>query len=190
MNNLSTISDEELLALVKAGHISAFGVLYDRYWNPMLAKAYSRLKSQEDAEEVIQELFIKLWRRRDRIELQYSFKTYLYAALRYEILDFVASQTYLKNNLSVEEAGIFDFAAENDSHSSLEMKEFQKQVNQIIDNLPEKCRLVFKMSRNDGFKTQEIAKELNISPRTVESQISKAIKVLRVALKNLNSFFF
>jgi RNA polymerase sigma-70 factor (family 1) len=190
MNDLSAISDEELLVQVKDGHLSAFGVLYDRYWNPMLAKAYIRLKSQEDAEEVVQELFIKLWRRRDKIELKYTFKTYLYAALRYEILDFVATQTYLKNNLSTEETDVFNFAAQNDSHTSLEMKEFQQQINKIIDNLPEKCQLIFKMSRNEGFKTLEIAKHLNLSPRTVETQISKAIKTLRSALKNLNFILF
>jgi RNA polymerase sigma-70 factor (ECF subfamily) len=75
----------------------------------MLAKAFDRLKSQEDAEEVVQELFIKIWRRKERIELQFSFKTYIFAALRYEILDFLAKQLQRKNHLSIDETIICSF---------------------------------------------------------------------------------
>lgn len=189
MKKISASSDEELIAMLKDGDFPAFGELYDRYLNPMLAKAFDRLKSQEDAEEVVQELFIKVWRRRERIELQFSFKTYIFAALRYEILDFLAKQLHRKNHLSIEETDHMQVLVQGEEFYSLEMKELQQQVNEMIDNLPEKCQLIFKMSRNEGLSSREIANELNLSHRTVETQISKAIKTLRQTLKNINSLF-
>lgn len=190
MNKISASSDEELIAALKDGDFSAFGELYDRYWSPMLAKAYDRLKSQEDAEEVVQELFIKIWRRRERIELQFSFKTYIFAALRYEILDFLAKHLHRKNHLSIDETDHLQFLVQGEGYHSLEMKELQHQMNEMIDNLPEKCQLIFKMSRNNGLSSREIANELNLSHRTVETQISKAIRTLKGALKNINALFF
>jgi RNA polymerase sigma-70 factor (ECF subfamily) len=70
------------------------------------------------------------------------------------------------------------------------MKELQQQVNKLIGNLPEKCQLIFKMSRNEGLSSREIADQLNLSHRTIETQISKAIKTLRQALKNINALLF
>ncbi len=190
MNKMRTTSDEELIVMLKNGVFSAFGELYDRYWGPMIAKAHGRLKNQEDAEEVVQELFVKIWRRRERIELQFTFKTYIFAALRYEILDFLAKQLNRKDHFSIDETTHFDFPAQDDSFYSMEMKELQQQVNEIIEDLPEKCQLIFKMSRNDGFSNREIADQLSLSHRTVETQISKAIKTLKQTLKRINILLF
>lgn len=179
MSKLKSKSDEVLISMLKDGDLSAVAELYDRYWKILLAKAFDRLKSRQDAEEIVQELFIKIWRRRERIELQFSFKTYIFAALRYEILHHIAKQQYRKDDISIDNAGYLELWAQEEEFHSLEMKELQQQINLIVDSLPEKCRIIFQMSRNEGMSAKKIAEELSLSPRTVETQIGKAIKVLK-----------
>jgi len=189
MHKYQSESDELLLSMSANGDLSAFSTLYDRYWKALLAKAYARLKSKEDAEEVVQELFISIWHRRQKIELVYSFKTYLFAALRYQILSFIAKQQYRKDEISIDGADNSALWLQDDEFHSIEMKELQSKINLIVDQLPEKCRIIFKMSRNEGMSAKNIASALNISHRTVETQISKAIRVLKNSFKDYNVCF-
>ena len=188
MRKLKTHSDEVLIALLKEGDRSAVAELYDRYWKILLTKAFDRLKSREDAEEIVQELFIKIWRRRHTLELQFSFKTYIYAALRYDILHYIARQKHRKDDISLDATDDLQFWAQEEEFHSLEMKELQQRINLIIDSLPEKCQIIFKMSRNDGMSAKKIADQLNLSPRTVETQIGKAIRVLRQSFKGSDPY--
>jgi len=190
MSKLETRSDETLISILKDGNVSAVTELYNRYWKILLAKAFDRLKSREDAEEIVQELFIKIWRRRLSIDLQFSFKTYIFAALRYEILHHIAKQQYRKDDISLDAAESLELWTQEDEFHSLEMKELQQQINVIIDTLPEKCQIIFKMSRNDGMSAKKIAEVLNLSPRTVETQIGKAIKVLKKHFDRSDPFVF
>lgn len=190
MSRFNVKSDETLISILQDGDLSAFGELYNRYWKFLIAKAFDRLKSKEDAEEIVQELFIKIWRRRERIDLQFSFKTYIFAALRYEIMHFIAKQQYRKDDISIDSADYQEFWAQEEEFHSLEMKELEHQVNQIIDNLPEKCQIIFKMSRNDGMSAKKIAEVLSLSTRTVETQIGKAIRVLKKSFKGSDPYIF
>lgn len=189
MSELQSKSDEVLISMLKEGILSAFGELYNRYWKLLIIKAFHRLNSREDAEEVVQELFIKIWRRRQRIQLQFSFKTYIFAALRYEIMYFIAKQQYRKDDVSIDDPDYIGFWAQEEEFHSLEMKELQQKVNVIVDSLPEKCRVIFKMSREEGMTAKNIADQLSLSPRTVETQIGKAIRVLKKHLKVLILIF-
>jgi RNA polymerase sigma-70 factor (family 1) len=189
MSKYPNESDELLLSMSANGDISAFSELYDRYWKALLAKAFARLKSKEDAEEVVQELFINIWHRRQKIQLLFTFKTYLFASLRYEILSFIGKQKHRKNDISLESSENFDLWIQDEGFHSIEMKELQSQINLIVDQLPEKCRIIFKMSRNDAMSAKNIASTLKISHRTVETQISKAIRVLKNSFKGYNIHF-
>jgi len=190
MSKLKAKSDEELISMLSDGDISSVAELYDRYWKILLAKAFDRLKSTEEAEEIVQELFIKIWRRRQRIELQFSFKTYIFAALRYEILHHIAKQQYRKNDISIDATDYLELLAQEEEFHSLEMKELQQRIDLIVDSLPEKCKIIFKMSRNEGLSAKKIAEELGLSPRTVETQIGKAIKVLKKSFKGSDPYIF
>ncbi|MCC8411265.1 RNA polymerase sigma-70 factor [Mucilaginibacter sp. UR6-1] len=180
-------TDEELIDHIRDHSLPAFNELYDRYWNPLLAKAADRLKNREDAEEVLQELFVNLWRRRERLVLQFTFRTYIYAALKYEILRQVAKSQIRRNEVALEDNSLMEFLSLDESFFSVEIKELQVQIEQEINKLPEKCRLIFRMSRNEGMSAKEIADNLNLSTRTVENQIGKALKILKGSLK---SFIF
>ena len=188
MSKLRANSDEVLISMLKDGDRSAVAELYDRYWKILLAKAFDRLKSREDAEEIVQELFIKIWRRRQTIELQFSFKTYIFAALRYDILHYIAKHKHRKGDISLDTTDDLQFSVQEEEFHSLEMKELQQQISLVIDSLPEKCQIIFKMSRNDGMSAKKIADQLNLSPRTVETQIGKAIRVLRKSFKGSDPY--
>lgn len=190
MYDLTSKSDEELLSLVREGQRAAFAVLYDRYWKSLIMKALYRLKSQEDAEEVVQTLFVNLWNRRERLVLQYSFKTYISAALRYELLHHIAKYIQRTAYLQLDELENTAVPLDFTDMGRMELKELQLEIDEAVESLPEKCKLIFKMSREEGMSAREIAENLDISPRTVETQIGKALKVLRSALKRLNTLFF
>lgn len=183
MPNLKSHTDEELITMLKDGAVSAFDEIYNRYWEALLAKAFDRVKSRQDAQEIVQELFIKIWKRSARIELQYTFKTYIYAALRYEIYHFIGKQQIRKNDISLESSEYFELWAQDEEFYSLEIRELQDQIDLIVNNLPEKCKLIFKMSRNEGLSAKNIAYQLHLSPRTVDTQIGKALRILKIALK-------
>ncbi|WDF70306.1 RNA polymerase sigma-70 factor [Sphingobacterium oryzagri] len=188
--NLAERSDEELLLLCQQGSRAAFAQLYDRYWLNLIKKALHKLERQEDAEEVVQTLFINLWRRRDNIQLRASFRTYLYTALRYEILQFI--DTWIKRSAYVEldDAAVGLLPLDETDMGRMEVKELESNINEIINGLPEKCRLIFKMSRDEGMSAKQIAHELDISHRTVETQISKAVGIIKKTIQRFNILFF
>lgn len=190
MPNLKSHTDEALITMLKDGAVSAFDELYNRYWEALLAKAFDRVKSREDAQEIVQELFIKIWKHSPHIKLQYTFKTYIYAALRYEVYHFIGKHQFRKDDISLESSEYFELWAQDDEFHSIEMKELQSQVDLIVDSLPEKCKIIFKMSRNEGLSSKNIADQLNLSPRTVDTQIGKALRVLKTVLKDPKLTFF
>ncbi len=174
-------SDEELLSLVRAGDERAFDILYKRYWKKLLLQALVRLGSTQSAEEVVQTVFINLWRRRRSTELKYSFRTYITAALKYEILRELAQ----RKERARKEAGHLYVVEDNSTAEWLSYEQLRNSIESEINLLPEKCRLVFRLSREQGLTEREIAQSLSISPKTVQAHMGKALKQLRSSLRQL-----
>lgn len=180
-------TDEQLIELLKSGDDIAFTVLYDRYWEKLLERAISRLKSTEEAREVVQNAFIRLWNRRERLDIKYSFYTYMAAVLKYEILRKLVERKKMRQMSEDLAANLASISLTvSPTEQQLDFKDLQQRLEESIVNLPEKCRLIFKLSREKGLSNKEIAASLNISPKTVEAHISNAIKKLR---SSLNLFF-
>jgi len=188
--NLAEQSDEELLLLCQQGSCAAFALLYDRYWLNLIKKSLHKLDNQSDAEEVVQTLFINLWRRRNNINLRGTFQAYVYSALRYEILSFIDSYVKQSVHLSLDNVLPMQQPIDDSEMGRMELHELELEIRDIVDGLPDKCRLIFKMSREDGLSAKQIAQELDISHRTVETQISKAVRVIKTALQKFNVLFF
>lgn len=134
----------------------------------------------DDAREVVQELFIYLWENRDRISEKQSVQSYVYAALRYNSI----RRFKLRSKMSIEMTDIPEDELSVEFQNELEYAELQEAVMDTIDSLPPRCQKIFKLSRFERQTYQEIAIYLNISPKTVEGQMRKALKILQKALEN------
>jgi RNA polymerase sigma-70 factor (family 1) len=176
----------ELLRLVARGDERAFRTIYDRYWKRLFVLAFTRLRSREDAEEIIQTVFSNLWARRQTLEIRHSLPTYIAAVTKYEILKRLATQR--KESLVSRNA----FAKELEdcySRNWLDYRQLVDQIEKTVQLLPDKCRLVFRLSRESGLTEKQIAETLNIAPKTVQAHLHKALKRLRTTLQQPGCFW-
>lgn len=179
--------DEKLLVLIKENDEQAFHTLYKRYWKKILAQSLIKLTSQEEAEELVQTVFMNLWQRRHTIALRFSFATYIASITKYEILAQLAKrkkETVLKQKMRAIHSDA-DLATGN----WLDYEQLRLEIEKTVRTLPEKCRLVFQLSRDKGYTEKQIAEVLHISPKTVEAHIGKALKSLRSSLQQFLSCF-
>jgi RNA polymerase sigma-70 factor (family 1) len=175
-----THSDNELLALLKQDNEEAFTLLYNRYWKKMLYKALVKLQSDTDAEEVVQDAFIDIWNSRHRLTIQHSFPTYMAAIVRYKVMAKMAANKRLIHH-AVEDLHQL-YIVDNSTQQWLNFEDLKAEIEASVKALPEKCQLVFRLSRDTGLSDKQIAEELDLSQKTVEAHISKAIKTLRTSL--------
>ncbi len=185
------MSDEELFVMFQHGDQGAFSILYGRHWANLIKKALHKLSDQVAAEEVVQNVFVNLWKWKENIVLKGELKYYLYTILRNEIFRYMEDRLRQSNNISIDEIASRKFVSmDSDGHERIEYVELQHKIKQIVSGLPDKCRLIFQMSRDDGMTAKQIANQLNISHRTVETQISKAIRVLKDAIRKLSTLLY
>lgn len=180
-------SDEELLQKLQLHrNAAAFTTLYERYWEKLVTLAYIRLQSTMDAQEVVQEVFLDIWKRSENIHIRHSFHTYISAALKYKILTFLAKR---KNEIDRQSMLLLP---EKDTCTEqwLSYQQLRDELESTVQTLPDKCRLVFRLSRENGLSEKQIAEKLNISVKTVEAHMSKALKTLRTSLRHLYFFLF
>lgn len=184
---LPDLSDEELLKQFQAGNTQAFELIYNRYKGILYIHAYKMLRDEDEAKDVVQELFTKLYAKAGILLLKTTFSAYLYTAVRNRILDIIAHKKIKTDYL----ASLEEFAnrgAYTTDHFIRE-KELAFQIEKEVSLLPEKMRLVFEMSRNANLSHKEIAAKLAISDKTVKKQINNAIKLIKVKLNLLNVNF-
>lgn len=184
---LAKYTDSELISLLSKDNEQAFRVLYDRYWQRMLLKAYDRLGSYADAEEVVQDSFINLWNRRHRLKITYSFHTYFAAVVRYEVMAKLARRRN-KEHEPIDEQQAMRLA-DDSTEQWLDFMDLSRQIEEAVHALPERCQMVFRLSRDKGLTEKQISEDLQISIKTVEAHMSKAIKTIRAALNQLFTLF-
>ncbi|HEY8956308.1 RNA polymerase sigma-70 factor [Chitinophaga sp.] len=179
-------SDEELLQKLQLDRDAvAFTILYERYWEKLVTIAYLRLQSTMDAQEVVQEVFLDIWKRSENIQVRHTFHTYISAALKYKILTLLAKR---KNEMN-RQAKIDLPETDSSTEQWLSYQQLKDELESTVQSLPEKCRLVFRLSREKGLSEKQIAETLNISLKTVESHMSRALRTLRASLRHLHIFF-
>jgi len=162
-----------------------FSIIYEFYRPKLVVIVNSYIPSQEDAEEIIHDVFIKLWEKWDTLQITSNFTGYIYSMTRNACLDYLrAKKNKLTKEMSVEQQEFWlnHGALADDMASSILANELQSLVDKAIEQLPEKCKKVFRKSRMEGLCHKEISEELEISPKTVENHMSRALRQLRVAL--------
>src|SRR5690606_3356219 len=170
-----------LLRHLKDDSKEAFTEIYDRYWKKMLVVATNKLNSIDDAEEVIQDIFISLWNRRSELNITSSLGNYLAVSVKYRVIKFL--DKYYNQQKYIDSL-VDNSWVDNSTQEWLQFQELKEQLAELVAALPEKCRIVYQLSRDLNYSQKEIAVELNISEKTVEAHIGKAIKTLRAGLAN------
>lgn len=181
MDSICLNNDVELIRRLKLGEIKAFEVVYNKYKSKLYFFAFSYLKSHAETEEVVQNTFISLWEHRNSIEETLSFKSYLYKITVNKIYN---QLKHLAVQKKYEEFILQHDTVEDDcTEKDLDRRELEQTLNSIVSKLPEQQKKVFRMSRVNGLSHEEIAVELNISIRSVENHIYRAIKSIKESLK-------
>lgn len=184
----SALSDQELAVSLRSGDEAAFTELYERYQGLLYIYACKIMKDEELAEDVIQELFIALWDKRETIDVKKSFSSYLYSAVRFRFFDLLDKQKVRADY--AQSFQLFLDKGEYQTDNYVAEKELAAIIEKEINSLPEKMREVLLLSRRENLTNKEIAERLNISEKTVKNQLSSALKVLRVKLGLLGLLYF
>ena len=171
-------TDKELCELLKSNDESAFSAIYDRYWAQVYRNAMRILGCESDAEDVVQELFESIWKRRGTLEIQGALPNYLFSAARY-----MAIRLIEKN---LEKSGHQESLSEAFSRieiprieSEMDTRMLQANIDHIVASLPDKMKEIFMMSRTEQLSHKEIAERLKISEQTVKKQVYNALKHIR-----------
>ena len=174
--------ENHLLERLRTGDEAALRVIFDRYFRYLSATAFHFLRDPDKAKDMAQDVFYELWKRRAEIEINSSLKSYLRRAAVNRSLNFLKSQ---RLDFSEPETGQKAAASpEPSAQHQLEVENLEQAFDRALDKLPPACRTIFVLSRIDQLSHREIAEKLEISPKTIENQMTKALKTLREALKS------
>ena len=173
------MDERELLVRLRQGDEAAYDAIFRQWYAPLVATITALLRDRGPAEEVVQDVMLELWRRREGITFETSLRAYLFQATRNRALNHVRRQR-------VEARGEAKIAAAmptpEPADSEARESELNVAIQTAIASLPDRCREVFELSRIKGLKYSEIATELGISVKTVEAQMGKALRVMREQL--------
>jgi RNA polymerase sigma-70 factor (ECF subfamily) len=184
------LTDSILVKFLKEGNREVFESVYKKFFGPLYVYAKEYVVEGNIAREIVQDTFLKLWEKRTSLDDNTSLQSYLYRLTRNNCLNYlkrvkVEERFQQFSRLNKLELELNSSALNHSSAEKIISEELEEKINETIESLPPKCRQIFKMSRNDEMKYKDIAKELNLSVKTVENQILKALKILR---KHLSDF--
>ncbi|MEJ2880415.1 RNA polymerase sigma factor [Pedobacter sp. GR22-6] len=175
------LTDAELLLLIKEGDELAFTQVYNTYWDKLFYIAAKKLKDQDEAEEAVQDIFLKLWENKAQLQLKENFESYLVSATHYQIIN--RKQKAIRRAIIEQKLGkATDEEIKLSQLPDLSQEYFeqlQARLDKVVQTLPTKCQLVFKMSRSEEYTNKKIAAELGISEKAVEKHVTHALKVLK-----------
>lgn len=173
----AALNDRQLLDLLQESNEQALAEIYERYWSKLYLQAYNIIRDRQLSEDIVQEVMVQLWIRRTVHQID-SLKAYLYTCIKYQVfkaLPLVKGKAIVLSPV---------FSVVNDTDSPVNTKDLQRLLDDAVAKLPVKCRNVFNLSRKDHLSTKEVAVRLGISPKTVENQLTIALRRIRFALGN------
>lgn len=175
----------DLVVRVKESDQKAFNTLFEILWEPMYSYACSILMNNNLAKDIVQDIWIDFWQRRNQHDIKYL-KSYLFKAVRYRCYNHLRDNKF--NKIQLEVAHKVSIASAIDQNN--DAIELSGKINTIISKLPRRCQVIFRLSRINNIDNKEIANRLDISQRSVENQISVALRKLRKELALARTLFF
>ncbi|MNY30776.1 RNA polymerase sigma factor [compost metagenome] len=179
MVSCDTFSDAELALLLKQADKAAYTEIYNRYWKKMLLVAWNHCKDKAQSEDIVHEVFISLWNRRSEVLIE-NIPAFLTTAIKFNIFKYYQKIQHRKQ-LALQNYEFKESSYDEDKLDALFLKEY---IDGIVEQLPEKCRLTFKYSREEGLSNAEIAEKMDISEKGVEANLTRALKTIKGSLKD------
>lgn len=190
---MKEIADGELLELTKQSSYPAFNELYQRYWKYLYTIAFRKLGDKDDAADLTQNVFMEFYHKRESLAIKIPLKNYLRTAMLYKLSNyfrtkgfqekhFLNFQHFLEQSQNADRS--FDLLTTKESE--LEFEEMVELIYKTIDEMPDKMKEIFLMSRSEQYSIIEIAEKLGLSPQTIKNQISKAFSRIREAATQTN----
>ncbi|SOD15326.1 sigma-70 family RNA polymerase sigma factor [Pedobacter xixiisoli] len=195
LQQMKEIADSELLELTKQSSYPAFNELYQRYWKYIYTIAYKKLGDKDDAADLTQNVFMEFYHKRENLVIHIPIKNYLRTAMLYKLSNYFRTKGfqekhYLNFQQFIQQAQDSDssFDLLTTKENELEFEEMVELIYRTIDEMPDKMKEIFLMSRSEQYSIVEIADKLGLSPQTIKNQISKAFTRIReaAAQNNLN----
>lgn len=177
---LNSNPDLLLVNRIRSGDKQALTELYNSYWQNLFVSSFNILKDKELCEDLIHDVFMNIWHNREKLQINISLKGYLNACVRYQVFGQFRKN---KDKMEVEFFKDLDKRFQQATPETEMMhNELVLQISSIVETLPEKCQLVYKLSREEQLSHKEIAYRLNISTKTVENHITKALQTIRLSI--------
>ena len=167
------------IPLVFNGEGETFEMLFKAHFKSLYGYAHTIVKDEMAAEEMVQNVFLKIWEKKGGLNIQSPALAYLYKSVYHESLNYLKHQ---KVKAAYQAHTTYQMKNQADHASKIMLSELEQQINKALDELPEQCRTIFQMSRFEELKYQEIADRLGLSIKTVENQMGKALKIMRLKL--------
>ncbi len=184
MTYLSHHSEFQLVKSLKSGSIVAFNTLFHHYSNRLYQFSLKYLKSEEEAEELVQEVFTKIWENRTELKTELSFNSYLFTIAFNVIRKFFRKKMHADTYLNTQAKDDFNI----DTDQNIDYNSLKKFLDNLVTHLPARRKEIFIKSRFEGLAVKEIAEEMKISKKTVENQLTEALKFIRTHLSKEHLF--
>lgn len=185
---LTTSNTEDIIRRLKKDDKSAVDELFSYYYPRLYHFSKSILKIETGIDDILQEVFVKIWLNRNKISNIETFNAYIFTITKNEVLNLIRSN--LRDQTFKEEFFLRSVAEEYQTQNQVEFDEIKSGIDRIVASLPEKRQQVFVLSRTEGLSNKEIAQQLNISEKTVEDHITHAIKHIKTSIKDMGVISF
>lgn len=188
MDNYTDLADDVLLDLLTSGDHLAYKQIYQRYWAVLYRHARRMISDEEEAKDLIQDLFTNLWYKADELKIETSLSSYLYGTVRYQVFGLIDKRKVRQQHITSLQK--FMKEAEFTTDTTVRENELKRLIEREISMLPPKMCEVFELSRKSQLNHREISQQMDISDQTVKKQIYNAVKILRLKFSGIGVFLF
>jgi len=180
MKSYPSFTDAELITLFCEGDNHAFTEIYNRHWKQVLYYAAQKTEDIAVAEDIVQDVFVSLWKRRAQLEIIAEFKNYLIVSIKYRVIKFLNRQRIKR---LAEQSNVLNYDVLDDSTQQyLDFDELRSALEEMVSKLPERTALIYRMNKEEGMSHREIAIEMGMSEKAVNANLVRTKKILRAGL--------